>query len=154
MHLRAAEGWLELGNHIEADAELDRITPLLRAHPDVLKMRVKIYSAAKRWDYVIEVAGTLARLLPNHSFGHVRLAYALHELRRTQEAWNALLPVAGRFPDQWVIPYNLACYACQMERLDVARDWLERAFALGDAKALKLKALDEPDLVPLWVSIP
>jgi hypothetical protein len=38
-HLRTAVGWLELGNHLEADAELDNITPVLRAHPDVLEIR-------------------------------------------------------------------------------------------------------------------
>jgi hypothetical protein len=30
-HLRAAEGWLELGNHLEANAELENIMPELRA---------------------------------------------------------------------------------------------------------------------------
>jgi hypothetical protein len=36
--LRAAEGWLELGNHLEANEELENITPKLRAHPDVLEI--------------------------------------------------------------------------------------------------------------------
>jgi hypothetical protein len=29
----AAQGWLELGNHIEAIEELENIAPQLRAHP-------------------------------------------------------------------------------------------------------------------------
>jgi len=40
--LRAAEGWIELGNHLEAFEELERITPQWRAHPDVLKLRWEI----------------------------------------------------------------------------------------------------------------
>jgi hypothetical protein len=32
LHLQAAQGWLELGNHVEADAELDK-TPSCRAAP-------------------------------------------------------------------------------------------------------------------------
>ena len=28
-HLLAAQGWLELGNHVEANEELDKITPQL-----------------------------------------------------------------------------------------------------------------------------
>jgi hypothetical protein len=38
-HLQAAEGWLELGNAQEANQELERITPSLRAHPAVLDLR-------------------------------------------------------------------------------------------------------------------
>jgi hypothetical protein len=38
-HLEAAQGWLELGNWKKAHEELDRVTPLLRAHPDVLFVR-------------------------------------------------------------------------------------------------------------------
>jgi len=34
LHLSVAIGWLELGNHIEANAALENITPALRAHPD------------------------------------------------------------------------------------------------------------------------
>jgi hypothetical protein len=46
--------------------------------------------------------------------------------------------------------YNLACYACQLGNLKEARQWLEKAFAIGDSKQLKLMALDDPDLEPLW----
>jgi hypothetical protein len=35
-HLKAAKGWVELGNHLEAFDELEKIAPLNRAHPDVL----------------------------------------------------------------------------------------------------------------------
>jgi hypothetical protein len=31
--------------------------------------------------------------------------------------------------------------------------WLERAFALDEKKELKLMALDDPDLEPLWKNI-
>ena len=36
LHLQAASGWLELGNYIEANVELEKFTPQLRVHPDVL----------------------------------------------------------------------------------------------------------------------
>ncbi len=38
-HLDAAEGWIGLGNHIEANEELEQITPQNRAHPAVLEVR-------------------------------------------------------------------------------------------------------------------
>ena len=47
-YLLAAQGWLELGDHLEADKELDEITPELRVHPDVLEIRWQIYAKEKQ----------------------------------------------------------------------------------------------------------
>ena len=63
-----------------------------------------------------------------------------------------LLPAADKFPTVQVIPYNLACYAAQLGDLAAASDWLAQAFKLGNKKEIKLQALDDPDLAPLWVS--
>ena len=82
--------------------------------------------------------------------GHLRLAFALHELKRTREALDTLLPVADKFPTLWVIPYNLACYYCQLGQLPEARDYLAQAFKLGGKKAIQPQALEDPDLAPLW----
>jgi hypothetical protein len=49
-----------------------------------------------------------------------------------------------------LIPYNLACYAAQLGDLVAAGDWLAQAFKLGNAKEIKLQALEDPDLAPLW----
>jgi len=38
-------------------------------------------------------------------------------------------------------------------RLEQAKEWLDGAFTLGDARAMKLAALDDPDLEPLWREI-
>lgn len=152
MHLQAAQGWLELGDWESANEELEEIEPILRAHPDVLKVRIEVYVAAEQWDYVVEVARTLAHELPRDSFGHVHLAEALHGLGQTEEAWRTLVRVAHRFPKEWRVSYNLARYATRLGSLTEARELLSEAFTLGDARALKLRALDEPDLQPLWES--
>jgi len=150
MHLQAAQGWLELGDWESANDELEENQPQLRAHPDVLKIRIEVYVAAEQWDYVVEVAETLVSELPRDSFGHVHLAAALHTLGRTEEAWRTLVRVAHRFPKEWIVPYNLARYATQLGSMVAARELLSDAFALGEAKALKLQALEEPDFGPLW----
>jgi predicted Zn-dependent protease len=84
----------------------------------------------------------------------VHRSFALHELRRTREAYDQLLAAAGRFPKEMIIPYNLACYTCQLGDLAAARRWLERALALGGnprQKLLRLEsALEDTDLQPLW----
>jgi len=49
-HLLAARGWLELGDNLEARAELDKIAPRLQASPLVLIVRWEICSNLKEWD--------------------------------------------------------------------------------------------------------
>jgi hypothetical protein len=70
-----------------------------------------------------------------------------------QQAWNALLPAYEKFPREPTIPYNLSCYACQLNQIEEARAWLRRALKLGDREKIKRLALDDPDLQPLWEEI-
>ena len=55
-HLKAAQGWLELGNVLDACAELDSIKPQDRAHPDVLKLRLRIDMKGGKWDSAAQLA--------------------------------------------------------------------------------------------------
>jgi len=152
-YLLAAEGWLELGNHLEAHAELDEITPTLRGHPDVLALRFQIYALARHWDDAVEIAGALVRLVPHSPIGWIHRSYALHILKATQDARDLLLPAVDKFPNDAEIRYNLACYECQLGNLPEAKRWLAESFALDDAKEAKLEALNDPDLEPLWQHI-
>ena len=151
-HLAAAEGWLELGDWLEANEELERITPTLRAHPFVLEVRWRVYAMAKRWELATEVARALSELLPDNSWGFIHYAYSLHELKRTKEAWGVLIPIVDKFPDH-TIRYNLACYCCQLGQLKESLQWLEKAIDLAGKKDIRLMALDDPDLEPLWKQI-
>jgi hypothetical protein len=68
-----------------------------------------------------------------------------------QRAWEALRPGYDKFPKAEVIPYNLACYAAQMSRLDEAWEWLHKSMeAAGDVNAIKAMALADNDLNALW----
>ena len=49
-HLQAAEGYVELGMFLDANAELEEIDPDLRAAPEVLAVRLGIYTGLKRWE--------------------------------------------------------------------------------------------------------
>jgi hypothetical protein len=60
-------GWLGLGNHIEANAELVKITAELRAYPDVLGVRLAIYAQARKWDMCVDIAGTTIKPAPDSS---------------------------------------------------------------------------------------
>src|SRR5262245_4740346 len=103
IHFDAAQGWLGLGDWYEANEELERIAPPIRAHPDVLRVRHDVYAAAKKWELAAAVAQAIAQAVPHDAFGFVHLAYVLHEMRRTKEARSVLLPVVGRFPKEYTI---------------------------------------------------
>ena len=60
--------------------------------------------------------------------------------------------VAKLFPGDSMIQYNLACYCAQLGQLDAAQEYLGKSYELGDAKQIKLMALDDKDLKPLWES--
>ena len=152
-HLSAAVGWLGLGNWHEANEELEKITLALRAHPEVLEIRWIIYAKAEKWDQCVDIGNALIIVAPDRSFGWIHRSFALHCLKRTQEALDSLIPAAFHFPNEWHIRYNLACYACRLGNYKEAREWLKFAFDLGDAKQIKLLALADPDLEPLWNDI-
>ena len=61
-----------------------------------------------------------------------------------------LLEAAKLFPADDTVQYNLACYSAQLGQLDVAQEHLHKSYELGDAKQIKLIALDDDDLKPLW----
>jgi hypothetical protein len=153
--VNAALGWLELGLPGEAAAELDHLPDRLQAHPDVLEVRWAIVAAQQRWDTAIEVATELVHTAPSRPTGWLHRAYALRRAPEggLKQAWNALLPAAERFPKEALIPYNLSCYACQMQRLGDARTWLRRALDAGNREHVKQMALQDRDLQPLWKEI-
>ncbi|MEI6784895.1 MAG: tetratricopeptide repeat protein [Verrucomicrobiota bacterium] len=146
--LNAAQGWLDLGSHIEADAELGNNTTSLRTQPHALVMRRDICATAKKWDAAI--AAAFVRQIPDHPGGWVNRSYALHELNRTAEVRDNLLREVDEFPTSATMRYNPACYECQLYRSEGAKRWLERAFKLRNEKKMKLVALDYPDQEPLW----
>ena len=152
-HLTAAEGWLELGNHLEANDELEKIEASLRTHPDVLELRWQIFATAKKWEECVLIGNALVDTAPARPDSWIHRSYALHELSRPQEASDLLFPAADLFPGHSTIMYNLACYACVLGNMEEAWDWLEDAFELGDAKQMKLRALEDPDLEKLWAEI-
>jgi predicted Zn-dependent protease len=150
-HVMAAQGWLELGNFAEAALELERVSVPTREHPSVLDLRWQLHAKAKQWQQALALAEDLCRSIPESPFAWIHRSYCLHELGRTQEAWDALQPMATRFPEEWLIGYNLACYACQLGHLDEAKAWLDRARLVGDSRHVDRLAAADADLKPLFL---
>jgi Flp pilus assembly protein TadD len=146
---RAAEGWLELGDPVEAARELQELSEPARRHPDVLEICWRLHATRKDWEAALAVARILTRTAPEQVTGWIHQSYCLHELKQTEEAWRVLLPQAARFPQDSTIAYNLACYACQMGDLGAARQWLATAARQRSRKEIRALGIQDPDLAPL-----
>jgi tetratricopeptide (TPR) repeat protein len=154
-HLDAAIGWLGLGCADDARDELKLISAGQQNHPDVLEMWWTLCVHEKDWPDALQIAELELKFAPDDAGGWLHRAYALRRVNGggLPKAWDALLPAAGQFPQEPVIAYNLSCYACQMQQLDLAREWLQRAVQAGKKEVIKQMALADDDLQPLWTEI-
>jgi predicted Zn-dependent protease len=153
--LAAAIGWLGLGCAADARAELANISAANQNHPAVLEARWTISAQDQKWQEALLIACAELVTAPNDAAGWLHRAYALRRVREggLMQAWDALLPAAKKFPTEPIIAYNLSCYACQLQKLDMAREWFVRAVAAGKKDLIKKMALADDDLQPLWSEI-
>ncbi|HIG81806.1 MAG TPA: hypothetical protein EYQ62_09220 [Verrucomicrobiales bacterium] len=149
-YVKAAFGWIELGNVPEALAELARIPVELQSLPAVQAARLDCLVAAEHWDDAAALAGVLCEQHPEEAGLWLHFAYAMRRCEggSIEQAHAVLAPRVEQFPADWLIPYNVACYLCQMNRLPEARELLELATAVGGDRVEELAKNDE-DLAPL-----
>jgi len=150
-HLTVAQGFLELGMFLDADAELDQIDPHLRYLPEVLEIKAQIYRELGNWELMLIVSCGLVRFNPTNVQWIVWRAFATRRAESLGAARAILLEAVERQPDAAIFHYNLACYECQLGAIEVAKARLQHAIRLN--KDWQLAALDEEDLHPLWDSL-
>ena len=151
--IEASSGWLMLNNAAEAMAELGGVSAGARERPEVLLAWWDIHAHCRQWEQAVQTADQLIAQVRDRPDGYIKRAFALHELKRTQDAWDTLHPMSERFGENWLIPYNLACYASQLGRPGEAVNWFRRALRAGDARELRSMALSDPDLEPIRETI-
>ena len=147
-HLRAAQGYIELGMFVEASDELECIAPEHRSHPVVLAFRYDIYCELEKWTHAEVVARHLVKISPEDSGCWIGWAYATRRCQSIEAAKQILLDAEKLYPQDAQIQFNLGCYASQMENPQEAKRRVAVAVALNDS--YRLLALDDPDLQPLW----
>jgi len=147
-HLTAAEGYVDLGMHLDANEELEQIDPDVRHVPEVLEQRVRIYFALKKWELLYTVASRLVEFNPDEPSWRVSLAYATRRTESIVAAKDVLIEGLSRTPEIAVFHYNLACYECQLGNIEAAKEHLSKAFTLD--KGFRQIALEDADLEPLW----
>jgi len=148
--LNSAIGWLELGNHQEAKADLDKISFLVRYHPDVLLVRWKVQARSKNWERALDISRALVQIAPEKPTGWICFAYSLYNTRQTNDAWMNLLTAEQRFPHISAIPYFLACLACQLGKTDEATKWLGRWNEMTSRPEHSLAERKDQRLQPIW----
>ena len=122
------------------------------SNPQVLELRWTVAAYEQDWTAGLEIARAHLKTAPELLGGWIHQAYSLRRVDGggLQAAWDALFPAMAKFPEESLIPYNLACYACQLQQPDKARVLLARAMALGGSEEIKRMALKDSDLKPLW----
>jgi hypothetical protein len=146
--LTAAQGYLELGLPLDANEEIESMDADVRHLPAVLAVRVGIYRALEAWPLMQVVARQLALYDPNEPDWTVAWAYATRRADSLDAARLILVNAVERLPGVAVFQFNLACYEAQLGDIVSAKAHLQRAIELrGD---LRLRALEDEDLEPLW----
>ena len=153
--LNAALGWLGLNSPADARSELDAIPAARQLHPAVLEARWLLCAHENNWSEALFVAEQEVTTAPEEVPGWLHRAYALRRVAGggLTQAWDALLPAAEKFPAEAVVAFNLACYACRLQQLEIARTWFQRAVATGGKEVIKKMALEDDDLKALWPEI-
>lgn len=149
--LIAAQGYTELGMHLDANEELEKISPDVRHDPAVLEVRLHIYLQLEKWDLMQAVASHLAKHDPEQPQWAISWAYATRRAVSIEAAKQILLEALELHPDESILHFNLACYECQLGNMEAAKARLSKAITLD--KQFRQLALEENDLEPLWASL-
>lgn len=142
--LQSAHGYLELGMHREALAELDSLSNEDADRTDTLELRLAILMGSRRWPDALVTAKRLCAANPQHGASFIHAAFCLHELGRTDEAREFLLDGPAALRKEPLYYYNLACYSALLGKRGEAVENLSRSFHLD--QRLKDYARSDPDL--------
>jgi tetratricopeptide (TPR) repeat protein len=148
---QAAIGYVELGMFQDANDQLEKIDPFNRAAPEVLAVRLAIYRGLKKWELMQQIAKRLKEFQPDNAQWTISLAYATRRAYSIDVAMEILIDAEAKFPREPAIPYNLACYYCQLGKMEKAKRYLKKAFEID--LNWRRAALDDEDLKPLWDSL-
>lgn len=147
-HLQRCDGFLDLKMTDKARLELEQVDAAHRQSDPFVEVELRLAMAEDHWSAAAQFARTLSDRQPNEPAYCIQLAYAIRRAESIEAARNILLGARKRFPKVAVIPYNLACYECQLGHLDEAMVLLARAFKLDPH--FREQAFEDDDLKPVW----
>jgi tetratricopeptide (TPR) repeat protein len=145
--ITAAQGYVELGLHDEARAQLDSLPAELHHRPDVVELTLLCQMHAQRWPEALALAQILCALEPTQPGGFIHAGFCLHEMGRTADALETLQNGPASLRGKAVYHYNRGCYLARLERDEEALESLKQAFEMDPE--LRRDARRDPDLDPL-----
>jgi tetratricopeptide (TPR) repeat protein len=146
--LLAADGYLYLGMPAQALKELETIEDAAQHCSPVLRARIRILLHMKRWDQANALSAAGNSLYPEENEFTVQRAFALHRLKKGNDAVQVLLSAPEWIRRTGILHYNLACYEAQLGDLTTARQCIDAAIEINSA--FKKNARSDPDLKRLW----
>lgn len=143
----SADGYLDLQMYDEAREELQRLPVEYRKHCMYLWMMNRLSSETGDWETAARVSRSLCEMHPDRVDTWVSYAYAVRRHENILSAHTILLQAIERFDEDAIIPYNLACYECQLGNNEKAKKYLKRAISLDNS--YRTLALEDEDLETL-----
>jgi len=150
-NIRAAEGWIELGNFDEAAEELHNCPPAVKSSIEWVKLWVRIYTMKQRWVDVEMMTETLMKHAPEDPFTVFNRAEAFHRQGRSKDAFQLFSHAPQSFKKLPQYFYDYARYLCALQEFSLALSCLGKAFDLDPD--LRMRALDDPDLDSVWLDL-
>ena len=144
----AAQGYLELGMHEEALAELADLEREVGPRFEVLALRMSVLRSAEDWDSMREVAAIIQRMRPEQPEVWIWLADATRHSVALEAARKILLEAEKEFPTNPHIKFQIGCYHCRDGEFDPAERYVRAAIAL-DPRWRQI-ALGDDDVRELW----
>lgn len=120
-HMRAAEGWLDLDEPVQAAEELEKVE--FQSHPVVLLLRCRIYLETHRPEYTLTIATRLTENIPDWPDAWFYLACSLARLQKIEEARETLT----------------RCFV-EADKKGQEREWRDKAANSRDLEVLCLPA--------------
>jgi tetratricopeptide (TPR) repeat protein len=146
--LRAADGYLFLGLADEALAEIEGAPETEQELPEVLLARNRVLLHLGRWNEVEALAAEGIKTHPEREEFTVQRAFALHKLKKGEEALGVIESAPEWIRRTGILHYNLACYEAQLGDKRTARQCINVAIQMNEAMRKNAKA--DPDLRGLW----
>lgn len=146
--LQAADGYLFLGMHKEALTELNRVPPEEQDDPSVLLARIRVLLHWRSWQEAEALANRGVEMFPSVEEFMVQRAFALHQLKKRQEALEVIASAPEWIRRTGILHYNLACYQARLGDLSIARLCIDEAIQMNSAMARNAKV--DPDLQNLY----
>lgn len=145
--LITADGYLDLKMYAEARNELQQVPKIHHSNSLYLWLMNRLSVDTEDWEMAVTISRTLWEAQPDVVDTWVAYAYAVRRHEKITNARTILLQAVERFSDDAIIPYNLACYECQLGNIEKARIYLKRALSLDTT--FRRIALEDEDLITL-----